>query len=57
MKIKKIDIKQGEFDNLVHSTDQAKYNDRKLRIESDGNEIPEEVLNPEFCSVFYNRLR
>jgi hypothetical protein len=57
MKIKKIDIKQGEFDNLVHSTDQAKYNDRKLRIESDGNEIPEEVLNPEFCSVCFNRLR
>jgi len=29
---KKRDIKQGEFDNLVHSTDQ--YSDRKLRIES-----------------------
>ena len=57
MKIKKIDIKQGEFDNLVHSTDQAKYNDRKLRIESDGNEIPEKVLNPEFCSVCFNRHR
>ena len=57
MKIKKKDIKQGEFDKLVHSTDQAKYNDRKLRIESDGNEIPEKVLNPEFCSVCFNRLR
>jgi hypothetical protein len=32
-----------EFDNLVQSTDQVKYSDRKLRIESGGNEIPEEV--------------
>jgi len=31
---KKRAIKQGEFDNLVHSTDQATYSDRKLRIES-----------------------
>ena len=31
---KKKDFKQGEFDNLVHSIDQAKYSDRKLRIES-----------------------
>jgi hypothetical protein len=47
-KNKKRDIKQDEFDDLVHSTDQAKYSDRKLRIESGGNEIPEEVLNPGF---------
>ena len=53
----KIDIKQGEFDSLVHSTDQAKNSDRKLRIESGGNEIPEEVLYPGFCSVCFNRLR
>ena len=31
---KKRDIKPGGFDNLVHSTDPAKYIDRKLRIES-----------------------
>ena len=31
---KKRDIKQGEFDNFVHSTDQDKYSDRKLQIES-----------------------
>ena len=34
MKINKSDIKQGKLDNLVHSTDQAKYSDCKLRIES-----------------------
>ena len=57
MNKKKRDIKQDEFDDSVHSTDQAKYNDRKLRIESGGNEIPGEVLNPEFCFVCFNRLR
>jgi hypothetical protein len=41
----------------VHSTDQAKYSDRKLRIESGGNEIPEEVLNPGFSSACFDRLR
>jgi hypothetical protein len=53
-KNKKRDIKQDEFDDLVHSTDQAKYSDRKLRIESGGNEIPEEVLIQDFgfCSGF-----
>jgi len=34
MKINKRDIKQVKFDNVVHSTDQAKYSDCKLRIES-----------------------
>ena len=56
-KNKKRDIKQDEFDDLVHSTDQAKYSDRKLRIEPGGNEIPEEVLNPGFSSACFDRLR
>jgi hypothetical protein len=39
---------------LVHSTDQAKYSDRKLRIESGGNEIPE--VNPGLCSECFDRF-
>ena len=41
----------------MHSTDQAKYSDRKLWIESGGSEIPEEVLNPGLCSACFDRLR
>ena len=36
----------SRVNSTIWCTRQAKHSDRKLRIESGGNEIPEEVLNP-----------